>query len=122
MPIVGQAPAVVPIPKLSESELRERRESLEEAMGLHRAALEALESALPALLEAQKLVDRLSRVSESVPSNRAVRLSRRLGDPILQASISRAVDSVRSSSSSRRVASQGLGEAEVLIADPGLLR
>lgn len=122
MPTTGQAPSVIPILKLSEAELRDRRDDLDEASKLHKIAVQKLESVLPTLVEAQKIIEKLQRVSESVPSNKAIRLSRRLGVKILQASVAQAINSIKSSSASKRMASQGLEEAEILIIDPSLLQ
>lgn len=122
MPIIGQAPSVVPFPELSESELQDRREALEEAAGLHREVLDKFALALRPVVEARRALEKLERTIASVPSNRAVHLSRRLGVGALRESIMKAEYAIRSSSAIRRIASRGLEEARQVIVDPGLLR
>jgi len=122
MPTIGQAPPVIPLPVLSADEARDRTESLEEAFKLHRAVMGKLDSVLASLAEAGAMVEKLQHVSTSVPSNRAVRLSRRLGLDVLLHSLRGASSLVKAASGTRRAASRGRDEAEKLVLDPGLLR
>jgi len=122
MPTVGQAPSVIPLPTLSADEAQDRTESLEEAFKLHRAIMGKLDLVLASLAEAGAMTEKLQHLSTSVPSNRGVRLSRRLSVDVVLFSLRRASSAIKAATGTKRAASYGRDEAEKLILDPGLLR
>lgn len=78
MPEVGKAPAVIPIPELSEREKQERAQDIEKVSKSHAEIREKIARLLPALDEVIQDHLKLQYECEKSPPIRAIRLSRRI--------------------------------------------
>ena len=79
MPEVGQAPAVIPIPELSERETQERVQDIEKVSKVHAEIRAKISRLLPALDEIIQDHLKLRYECEKSPPIRAIRLARRIG-------------------------------------------
>jgi hypothetical protein len=85
MPTVGQAPAVIPIPELSEEEKQERIADLEKAFQLHRGIREKVAKVMPQLDEIFRDFAKLHEHISHTQTLRLARLSRLLmTDPLVK--------------------------------------
>lgn len=85
MPTVGQAPAVIPIPELTDEERHERIADLTKALQLHRGIRSKVAKVMPQLEDIFRDFSKLQDHCSKTPTLRLVRLGRVLmTDPLIK--------------------------------------
>lgn len=79
MPRVGQAPAVIPIPELSDRERQDRLQDMEKVTKRHTGIRAKIAKVIPVLDDLIQEHLRLQHDCETSPPIRAIRLARRIG-------------------------------------------
>ncbi len=83
MAVIGRAPAVIPVPELSEEEQRSRLHELETAFELYQSIQSKVAKLGPALQALARDFVRLQHLSSSSPALRAVRVLHHLKAPLI---------------------------------------
>ncbi len=121
MPTVGQAPAVVPIPELSEEEKQERLDDLEMAFKLHKGIREKAAKVLPQIEEIFRDFAKLQDHCSKTQSLRIIRLGRILmTDPLAKLALAARFHLHRLGSTSER-AERNAWDMARMILDPEIV-
>ncbi len=83
MAVIGRAPAVIPIPELSEEEQRLRLHELDTAFELYESIQAKIAKLVPSLASLAHDFVRLQGVCNSSPALRSIRLAHHLKSPLL---------------------------------------
>lgn len=118
MPTVGSAPAVIPIPELSDEEKQERVDDLEKALQLHRGIREKVAKVLPQVEDVFRDFAKLQEHCSRTQTLRLVRLGRVLmTDPLFKLALGARFHLQRLNKISE-VAERTAGDVEKDLLDP----